>query len=325
MFSKLYSRLPLVAFALVRASAGARPPMPSIVAPPEVAADPANQLILELSTGGTVVILLRPDLAPHHVERIQTLVRRGFYNGLTFHRVIPGFMAQGGDPKGTGEGGSDLPDLKAEFTRCRSCAGRSARRGRDSPDSANSQFFIMFAPKPDLDGKYTVFGRVIAGMDAVDAIAPGEPPPSADENCEGVPRRLSAAPMRVDLFDFELPHERIALRPARPRDSARLLLVEGERHFRPSGARSAGPASARRRAGVQRHQGHPRAARRAARRCEHRRDAAQARRAARMAGVPAQRQAGASRRHASTSAKASRASVVEKCRRWLRAAALPRR
>ena len=92
------------------------PPLPSIVAPPEIAAVRTNHLFLELSSGGTVEVVLRPDLAPHHVERIQTLVRRGFYNGLTFHRVIAGFMAQGGDPKGTGEGGSELPDLKAEFT-----------------------------------------------------------------------------------------------------------------------------------------------------------------------------------------------------------------
>ena len=92
------------------------------------------------------MIQLRPDLAPHHVERIQTLVRRGFYNGLTFHRVIPGFMAQGGDPKGTGEGGSELPDLKAEFTTMPYMRGTVGAARAESPDSANSQFFIMFAP-----------------------------------------------------------------------------------------------------------------------------------------------------------------------------------
>ena len=121
------------AFALIAAKPApqpAAPAVPSIAAPAEVAANPANKLTLELSNGGTVVIQLRPDVAPHHVERIQTLVRQGFYNGLTFHRVIPGFMAQGGDPKGTGEGGSSLPDLKAEFTACRSSAARWLPRVR---------------------------------------------------------------------------------------------------------------------------------------------------------------------------------------------------
>ena len=169
--------LPLMAFALVAAKpAPAPPPMPSVIAPPEVVANKANHLFLDLSTGGTVEVVLRPDLAPHHVERIQTLVRQGFYNGLTFHRVIPGFMAQGGDPKGTGEGGSSLPDLKAEFTPVPFLRGTLGAARADSKDSANSQFFIMFAPHPELDNNYTVIGRVVAGMDAVDAITPGEPP-----------------------------------------------------------------------------------------------------------------------------------------------------
>lgn len=169
--------LPLLAIALVAAKpAPVPPPMPSIVAPAEIAANKANHLFLVLSTGGTVEIVLRPDLAPHHVERIQTLVRRGFYNGLTFHRVIPDFMAQGGDPTGTGQGGSDLPDLKAEFTAVPFLRGTFAAARTDNPDSANSQFFIMFAPHPDIDHEYTVMGRVVAGMDAVDVIAPGEPP-----------------------------------------------------------------------------------------------------------------------------------------------------
>jgi cyclophilin family peptidyl-prolyl cis-trans isomerase len=148
-----------------------------MVPPPEVAANPANKLSLQLSNGGTVVIQLRPDLAPGHVERIQTLVRRGFYDGLTFHRVIPGFMAQGGDPKGTGEGGSELPDLKAEFTEMPFLRGTVGAARSQAPDSANSQFFIMFGPNQKLFGAYTVIGRVISGMDAVDKIAPGEPPP----------------------------------------------------------------------------------------------------------------------------------------------------
>jgi peptidylprolyl isomerase len=168
--------LPLLAFVLVAAKPAAVPPTPSILAPAEIAANKANHLFLDLSTGGTVEIVLRPDLAPHHIERIQTLVRRGFYNGLTFHRVIPGFMAQGGDPKGTGEGGSEMPDLKAEFTAVPFMRGTVGAARAESRDSANSQFFIMFAPKPDLDGDYTVIGRVVAGMDAVDTIAPGEPP-----------------------------------------------------------------------------------------------------------------------------------------------------
>ena len=175
MFSKLFA-LSLGALALI-AAAPAPAPIPSIIAPPAVAANRANHLFLDLSNGGTVEILLRPDLAPHHIERIQTLVRSGFYNGLIFHRVIPGFMAQGGDPKGTGEGGSDLPDLKAEFTPVPFLRGTVGAARAQSPDSANSQFFIMFVPNAGLDGDYTVLGRVISGMDAVDKIAPGEPPP----------------------------------------------------------------------------------------------------------------------------------------------------
>ena len=167
------------AFGLVDAKPApqpAAPSMPSITVPADVAANPANKLTLQLSNGGTVAIQMRPDIAPHHVERIQTLVRQGFYDGLTFHRVIPGFMAQGGDPKGTGEGGSDLPNLKGEFTEMPFLRGTAAAARADDLDSANSQFFIMFAPKGDMTGQYTVWGRVISGMDAVDAIAPGEPP-----------------------------------------------------------------------------------------------------------------------------------------------------
>ena len=148
----------------------------SILPPPAVTSSPANKLKLELSNGGTVVIQLRPDAAPAHVARVQTLARQGFYNGVAFHRVIPGFMAQGGDPKGTGTGGSGLPDLKAEFTTIPYMRGIVAAARTDDPNSANSQFFIMFSPNVALWGKYTVFGRVISGMDAVDRIAVGEPP-----------------------------------------------------------------------------------------------------------------------------------------------------
>jgi cyclophilin family peptidyl-prolyl cis-trans isomerase len=179
MFVKALSLLPL-AFALIAAKPApqpAAPVVPSLAAPAEVAANPANKLTLDLSNGGSVVIQMRPDVAPRHVERVQTLVRQGFYNGLTFHRVIPGFMAQGGDPKGTGEGGSSLPDLKAEFSALPFLRGTvAAARLGDNPDSSNSQFFIMFVPNASLNGDYSVWGRVISGMDAVDAIAPGEPP-----------------------------------------------------------------------------------------------------------------------------------------------------
>ena len=180
MFAKALFALPFAAFALIAARPAPAPVVaaaPSLAAPAEVAANPANKLSLELSNGGTVVIQMRPDLAPHHVERVQTLVRQGFYNGLTFHRVIPSFMAQGGDPKGTGEGGSSLPDLKVEFTQIPFLRGTvAAARLGNNPDSSNSQFFIMYVPKPDMIGDYSAWGRVISGMDAVDAIAPGEPP-----------------------------------------------------------------------------------------------------------------------------------------------------
>ena len=167
--------LPFAAL-LIAAKPAPVAPIPSIVAPAEVTANKANHLFLQLSSGGTVEIVLRPDLAPHHVERIQTLVRRGFYDGLTFHRVIADFMAQGGDPKGTGEGGSDLPDLKAEFTSLPFLRGIVGAARTNSPDTANSQFFIMYTRHPELDENYTAIGRVVAGMDAADAIAPGEPP-----------------------------------------------------------------------------------------------------------------------------------------------------
>ena len=174
--------LSLSALTLVAAADPPQPAAPvqpalSMNPPAEVTNDPSNKLTLDLSTGGKVVIMLRPDAAPQHVERIKTLVRRGFYDGLNFHRVIPGFMAQSGDPKGTGEGGSELPDLKAEFNSLPFLRGTvGAARTADKNDTANSQFFIMFGPNVGMDGKYTVFGRVIEGMPAVDAIAPGEPP-----------------------------------------------------------------------------------------------------------------------------------------------------
>ena len=177
MMLKALLAFPFMAIALAGAVpiASAQTAVP-VLAPAEVTSNLANRLTLDLSNGGRVVIQLRPDAAPAHVARMQALVRRGFYNGLKFHRVIPGFMAQGGDPLGTGEGGSELPDLKAEFTSLPYMRGVVAAARADSPDSANSQFFIMFSPNVALWGKYTVFGRVISGMDAVDKIAVGEPP-----------------------------------------------------------------------------------------------------------------------------------------------------
>jgi cyclophilin family peptidyl-prolyl cis-trans isomerase len=138
--------------------------------------DPENTLVMNLDTG-PVTIRLRPDLAPGHVARIKELAREGFYDGVVFHRVIPGFMAQGGDPNGTGSGGSDKPDLKAEFSRQKHLRGvcSMARLGHDV-NSANSQFFICFDDATFLDGDYTVWGEVTEGMEHVDALPVGEPP-----------------------------------------------------------------------------------------------------------------------------------------------------
>jgi len=136
----------------------------------------ANTLTFTLSTGGDVVIKLRPDLAPGHVERIAGLARDGFYDGVVFHRVIPGFMAQGGDPTGTGMGGSKLPDLKAEFNDEPHVRGTCSMARAQNPNSANSQFFICFDDAGFLDNQYTVWGNVESGMEHVDALPVGEPP-----------------------------------------------------------------------------------------------------------------------------------------------------
>jgi peptidylprolyl isomerase len=135
-------------------------------------------LTLDTNTGetGDVVIKLRPDLAPGHVERITELAKDGFYDGVVFHRVIPGFMAQGGDPTGTGMGGSDKPDLKAEFNSEPHTRGTCSMARTQIPDSANSQFFICFDDAEFLDGQYTVWGQVESGMELVDALPKGEPP-----------------------------------------------------------------------------------------------------------------------------------------------------
>ncbi len=140
-------------------------------APP--ALDPENALVIELKSG-KVTIQLRPDLAPKHVERVKKLAREGFYNGIVFHRVIPGFMAQTGDPTGTGAGGSKLPDLPAEFTNAPFERGTVGAARTASPNSANSQFFICFTHTPHLNGKYTVWGQVVDGMTHVDAVKKGD-------------------------------------------------------------------------------------------------------------------------------------------------------
>ena len=142
-----------------------------------MADDPENTLILTLDTG-PVTIRLRPDLAPGHVERIKELAREGFYDGVVFHRVIPGFMAQGGDPTGSGMGGSKKPNLKAEFSDAPHVRGVCSMARSSNPNSANSQFFICFDDATFLDGQYTVWGEVTDGMEAVDALPKGEPPRS---------------------------------------------------------------------------------------------------------------------------------------------------
>ena len=137
--------------------------------------DPENTIYMELPHG-RVVIELRPDVAPGHVSRIKELAREGFYDGVVFHRVIPGFMAQGGDPTGTGMGGSKLPDIKAEFSREPHVRGVCSMARAANPNSANSQFFICFDDATFLDGQYTVWGEVTSGMEHVDALPKGEPP-----------------------------------------------------------------------------------------------------------------------------------------------------
>jgi peptidylprolyl isomerase len=142
--------------------------------------DLENTLYMELECG-RVVIELRPDIAPKHVARIKELTREGFYDGIVFHRVIPDFMAQSGDPTGTGRGGSEKPDLPAEFSDAPFERGTLGMARTMDPNSANSQFFINYARTPHLDGQYTVWGEVVEGMDCVDQIAKGEPPSNPDQ------------------------------------------------------------------------------------------------------------------------------------------------
>jgi peptidylprolyl isomerase len=138
-------------------------------------ADTPETLTLTLESGD-VVIKLRPDLAPKHVERVAELANEGFYDGVVFHRVIPGFMAQGGDPTGTGMSGSSKPNLPAEFSKEPHVRGVASMARTQDPNSANSQFFIVFDDATFLDGQYTVWGEVIDGMEHIDALPKGEPP-----------------------------------------------------------------------------------------------------------------------------------------------------
>jgi cyclophilin family peptidyl-prolyl cis-trans isomerase len=166
------------------------PPRAPDISPVIPALIPENTWVIDLSNGGRVAIQLRPDQAPNHVERVKTLTRQGFYNGIIFHRVIEGFMAQGGDPTGTGRGDSGLPDLQAEFNRLPHVRGAVAMARTSDPNSANSQFYIMFVPRLAMDGDYTVIGRVVSGMNFVDQIQRGEPP--------AAPTRIVRASMGSD-------------------------------------------------------------------------------------------------------------------------------
>ena len=140
-----------------------------------MASDPENTIVMTLDSG-PVTIELRPDLAPKHVARIKELAREGFYDGVVFHRVIPGFMAQGGDPTGTGMGGSDKPNLPAEFSKEPHVRGVCSMARSSNPNSANSQFFVCFDDATFLDGQYTAWGQVSDGMEHIDALPKGEPP-----------------------------------------------------------------------------------------------------------------------------------------------------
>lgn len=204
--------------ALAAVPALAKEKQPAVPATPPLSAainadpavEPENVLVLDLSNGGRVLIRLMPQWAPGHVERIKTLVGQGFYNGIVFHRVIEGFMAQTGDPTGTGTGGSELPDLKAEFNSMPHVRGSLSMARTDQPDTANSQFFVVFQPRFALDKRYTNFGRVIAGMDAVDTIARGEPPANptkivqASLLSQNLPRPAPPAPTALPTITADM-------------------------------------------------------------------------------------------------------------------------
>ncbi|MEP5939087.1 MAG: peptidylprolyl isomerase [Erythrobacter sp.] len=179
-----------------------------------VAEEPENIWVLDLSNGERVKIRLMPQWAPNHVERIKTLTRQNFYDGVIFHRVIDGFMAQGGDPTGTGQGGSALPDLEAEFNPMPHVRGSLAMARASDENSANSQFFIVFYPRFSLDKRYTNIGRVISNIGGVDAINKGEPPANptrivqASMGSDNAPIPAPAAPpveQEIGLDDLNAP------------------------------------------------------------------------------------------------------------------------
>jgi cyclophilin family peptidyl-prolyl cis-trans isomerase len=221
---RLFAVLPLILSAIAAPAFAKNAPPPPVPVPvlqpivdPDPSHDPDNVLYLDLSTGGRVTIRLMPVWAPNHVERIKTLVHQGFYNGIIFHRVIDGFMAQTGDPTGTGQGGSTLPDLKAEFNAYPHMRGTVSMARTNEPDTANSQFFIVFYPRFALDRHYTNFGRVIAGMDVADRIDRGEPPSNptkivqASMASDNKPRPVAvapapAAPISVDQLNNSKPN-----------------------------------------------------------------------------------------------------------------------
>ncbi len=173
MWKKLLS-LFSIAFLTSNVATAQPAPVAAPTAAPAGVSDPENTLYLDLKDGRVVIELL-PQVAPNHVARLKELARKGFYDGIVFHRVIEGFMAQTGDPTGTGSGGSDLPDLKAEFNNTPHVRGTLSMARAASPDSANSQFFICLADSNFLDNQYTAFGRVISGMEFVDNIKKGNP------------------------------------------------------------------------------------------------------------------------------------------------------
>jgi peptidylprolyl isomerase len=166
-----------------------------LAAPAQAASDPDNTVYLDTDKG-RVTIQLRPDLAPKHVAQIKALVKKHFYDGIVFHRVIDGFMAQTGDPTGTGSGGSDLPDIPAEFTnKAKFERGTVGMARSQDPNSANSQFFIMFDAAPSLDGQYTIFGQVTGGMDVVDKIKKGD---AADNGMVSGPDKIVKMRLATD-------------------------------------------------------------------------------------------------------------------------------
>ncbi len=197
------------------------PPQPTRLPPATPALEAENTWNLDLSTGGRVSIQLRPDVAPNHVERIKTLTRQGFYNGLIFHRVIEGFMAQGGDPTGTGSGASELPNLATEISGLPHVRGAVSMARAQAFDSANSQFFVMFAPRLVLDRNYTVFGRVVSGMQFIDAIERGEPPLN--------PTRIVRASLGSDNIAMPSPDELRAAGAATAGSGAVLQAAQGTR------------------------------------------------------------------------------------------------